>query len=628
MTDQTMQFQAEVARLLHIVTHSLYSQKDIFLRELISNASDACDKLRFAAQTEAELWAGDSELRVTLQADAAARTLTVTDNGIGMNRDELVANLGTIARSGTGEFVTKLSGDAAKDMALIGQFGVGFYSAFMVAEKVDVVSRRAGEAEAWRWTSDGTGSFSIGEGPADAGRGTTITLHLRQGEDEFLDPAALRRIVKAYSDHIALPVVLLQDGQEAETLNAASALWTRSKSEVSEEQYKDFYHHTAHAFDDPWLTLHTKAEGKLDYTLLLYVPSMAPRDLFDPARKPALKLYVRRVFITDNCEGLVPAWLRFLRGVVDSADLPLNVSREMLQNNPVLARIKQAITRRVLTELERKASTEPEAYASFWETFGAVLKEGIYEDTEHREKLLKLARFRSSTQEGWVSLDEYLGRLKENQTAIYTITGDQLDTLKRSPQLEGFKAKGVEVLLLTDPVDDFWLSMVTDWQGKPFRSVTRGGADLEAIKPAEADDTAPEDKPEAVEGAALGTLIGALKTILGEAVRDVRESTRLTDSACCLVAADGDMDMHLERLLRMNKQFAQAAASLRILEINPRHALIRRMAERAGQPGAAEALEDAAELLLDQARLVEGEPPRDPQAFAQRLAKVMAAGIA
>ncbi|MBP6819428.1 MAG: molecular chaperone HtpG [Ferrovibrio sp.] len=625
MTDQTMTFQAEVTRLLHIVTHSLYSQKEIFLRELISNASDACDKLRFAAQTDASLWDGDNELRVSLSVDKVARTLTIADNGIGMSRDELVANLGTIARSGTGEFMAGLSGDNAKDMSLIGQFGVGFYSAFMVAAKVEVVSRRAGEPEAWRWISDGSGSFTIGEAEHE-GRGTTILLHLREGEDEFLDPANLRRIVKAYSDHIALPVVLLEEGKDNETLNAASALWTRAKSDVTEEQYKDFYHHVAHAFDDPWLTLHTRAEGKLDYTLLLYVPTMQPRDLFDPARKPALKLYVRRVFITDNCEGLVPSWLRFLRGVVDSADLPLNVSREMLQNNPVLARIKQAITRRVLSELERKAEKEPEAYATFWETFGAVLKEGIYEDAEHREKLLKLARFRSSTQDGWVSLDEYVSRLKTNQTALYTITGDQLETLKRSPQLEGFRAKGVEVLLLTDPVDDFWLSMVTDWQGKPFRSVTRGGADLDQIEAA-ADAPQPEDKGEAVEGAALGTLVAALKTILGEAVRDVRESTRLTDSACCLVAADGDMDMHLERLLRMNKQLSALGPSLRILEINPRHPLIRRMAERAAAPGAADALQDAAHLLLDQAKLVEGEVLTDATAFAQRLARVMAAGI-
>ncbi|WP_430395866.1 molecular chaperone HtpG [Ferrovibrio sp.] len=625
MTDQTMTFQAEVTRLLHIVTHSLYSQKEIFLRELISNASDACDKLRFAAQTDASLWDGDNELRVSLSVDKAARTLTIADNGIGMSRDELVANLGTIARSGTGEFMAGLSGDSAKDMSLIGQFGVGFYSAFMVAAKVEVVSRRAGEPEAWRWISDGSGSFTIGEAERE-GRGTTILLHLREGEDEFLDPANLRRIVKAYSDHIALPVVLLEEGKDNETLNAASALWTRAKSDVTEEQYKDFYHHVAQAFDDPWLTLHTRAEGKLDYTLLLYVPTMQPRDLFDPARKPALKLYVRRVFITDNCDGLVPSWLRFLRGVVDSADLPLNVSREMLQNNPVLARIKQAITRRVLSELERKAEKEPEAYATFWETFGAVLKEGIYEDAEHREKLLKLARFRSSTQDGWVSLDEYIGRLKTNQTALYTITGDQLETLKRSPQLEGFRAKGVEVLLLTDPVDDFWLSQVTDWQGKPFRSVTRGGADLDQIEAA-ADAPQPEDKGEAVEGAALGTLVAALKTILGEAVRDVRESARLTDSACCLVAADGDMDMHLERLLRMNKQLSALVPSLRILEINPRHPLIRRMAERAGESGAVDALQDAAHLLLDQARLVEGEALADATAFAQRLARVMAAGI-
>ncbi len=621
MTDQTMQFQAEVARLLHIVTHSLYSQKEIFLRELISNASDACDKLRFAAQTDAGLWDGDSDLKVTLAIDKAARTITLADNGIGMNRDELIANLGTIARSGTGEFMAGLQGDNAKDVSLIGQFGVGFYSAFMVAEKVEVTSRRAGEAQAWHWVSDGTGSFTIGETEKND-RGTSILLHLRAGEDEFLDADRLRGIVKTYSDHIALPVLLLEDGKE-ETLNAASALWSRPKSEVTEEQYKAFYHHVAHAFDEPWATLHARAEGKLDYSLLLFVPSQPPRDLFDPARKSALRLYVRRIFITDRCDELVPAWLRFLRGVVDSADLPLNVSREMLQNNPVLARIKQAITRRVLSELERKAANEAESYVGFWESFGAVLKEGIYEDAEHRQQLLKLARFRSSTQEGWVSLADYIARMKPGQAAIYTINGDSLDALKRSPQLEGFRAKGVEVLLLTDAVDDFWLASTPDFDGKPFRSVTRGGADLDAIQGGEKPA---EDKPEAVEGAVLGTLVALLKTVLGDKLRDVRESNRLTDSACCLVAGDGDMDMHLERLLRLNKQFAQETP--RILEINPRHPLIKRMAERAGQSGASDALQDAALLLLDQARIVEGEPPADPQAFAQRLAKVMAAGIA
>ncbi|WP_341909897.1 molecular chaperone HtpG [Ferrovibrio terrae] len=619
MTDQTMHFQSDVARLLHIVTHALYSQKEIFLRELISNASDACDKLRFAAQTEADLWAGDTDLKVILTPDKAARTLTIADNGIGMSRDELVANLGTIARSGTGEFAAKLSGDAAKDMALIGQFGVGFYSAFMVSTKVEVVSRKAGETEAWRWASDGSGQFTIGEAEK-TGRGTTIILHLREGEDEFLETTRLSHIVRTYSDHIALPVVLQAqdvDGGKSETLNSASALWARPKSEITEEQYQNFYHHVSHAFDDPWLTLHARAEGKLDYTLLLFIPSSRPHDLFDPARKALLKLYVRRVFITDRCDELVPAWLRFLRGVVDSADLPLNVSREMLQHNPVLARIRQAITRRVLAELEKKAGKDAEAYNAFWEAFGAVLKEGIYEDPEHRETILKLARFRSSQRDGWVSFDDYIAAMKDGQTAIYVINGDQRDQLKRSPQLEGFRAKGVEVLLLTDPVDDFWLSVVRDFAGKPVKSASRAGADLDAIA-ATADEKKSEDKP---DDAALGTLIAALKQILGDAVKDVRESKRLTDSAVCLSAAEGDMDLHLERLLRQHQKLEQISA--RILEINPTHPLIRALAARAQQPGAVDALTDAAQLLLDQARLVEGEAPADPLLFAQRLARVM-----
>lgn len=615
MTDQTMQFQAEVTRLLHIVTHALYSQKDIFLRELISNASDACDKLRFAAQTEADLWAGDTDLKVTLTPDKSARTLTIADNGIGMSRDELVANLGTIARSGTGEFAARLSGDATKDMALIGQFGVGFYSAFMVASQVEVISRKAGENQAWRWTSDGSGQFTIGEAEK-AGRGTSIILHLREGEDEFLDTARLGRIVKTYSDHVALPVVLDADGK-SETLNSASALWARPKSEVTEEQYQNFYHHVSHAFDDPWLTLHARAEGKLDYTLLLFIPSSRPHDLFDPARKAMLKLYVRRVFITDRCDELVPAWLRFLRGVVDSADLPLNVSREMLQHNPVLARIRQAITRRVLGELEKKAGKDAEAYAKFWETFGAVLKEGLYEDPEHREAILKLARFRSSQREGWVSLDDYIAAMKDGQNAIYVINGEQLEQLKRSPQLEGFRAKGVEVLLLTDPVDDFWLSVVRDYAGKPLKSASRAGADLDAVADA-ADKREPADKP---SEAAIGTLIAALKQILGEAVKDVRESKRLTDSAVCLSAAEGDIDLHLERLLRQHQKLDTVSA--RILEINPTHPLIAALAARAQQPGAVDALADAAQLLLDQARMVEGELPPDPLQFAQRLARLM-----
>jgi molecular chaperone HtpG len=627
MTDQTLQFQAEVTRLLHIVTHALYSQKEIFLRELISNASDACDKLRFAAQTEADLWAGDTDLKVTLTPNKTVGTLTISDNGVGMSRDELVGNLGTIARSGTGEFAAKMTGDAAKmtgdaakDMSLIGQFGVGFYSAFMVAEKVEVVSRKAGEAQAWRWTSDGSGQFTIGEAEKPA-RGTTIILHLRKGEEEFLETLRLSHIVRTYSDHIALPVVLEEGDGKSETLNSASALWARPKSEVTEEQYQSFYHHVSHAFDDPWLTLHTRAEGKLDYSLLLFVPSSRPHDLFDPARKSALRLYVRRVFITDRCDELVPPWLRFLRGVVDSADLPLNVSREMLQHNPVLARIKQAISRRVLTELEKKAGKDAADYAKFWEAFGPVLKEGLYEDPEHREAILKLARFRSSQRDGWVSLENYIAAMKEGQNAIYVMSGEQLEQLKHSPQLEGFRAKGVEVLLLTDPVDDFWLSVVRDYAGKPIKSASRAGADLDGIA-GSADEQKSEERP---DDATLGTLIAALKQILGDAVKDVRESKRLTDSAVCLSAAEGDMDMHLERLLRQHKQLDKASA--RILEINPGHPLIRALATRAQQPGAVDALENAAHLLLDQARLVEGEPPADPLQFAQRLARLMEKAI-
>jgi molecular chaperone HtpG len=414
---------------------------------------------------------------------------------------------------------------------------------------------------------------------------------------------------------------MLQDDGKSEVLNSASALWARPKSEISEQQYKDFYHHVAHAFDEPWLTLHARAEGKLDYALLLFVPGSRPHDLFDPARRPQLKLYVRRVFITDRCDDLVPAWLRFLRGVVDSADLPLNVSRELLQNNPIVARIRQAITRRVLTELEKKAK-DGESYAKFWENFGAVLKEGLYEDRDHRDALLKLARFRSSMHDGWVSLDDYVAAMKEGQTAIYVINGDQADQLRRSPQLEGFRSKGVEVLLLTDPVDDFWPSMVHEYAGKPIRSATRTADDLDAVK-SETEDKAPEDK---VEGAALGTLIALLKQTLGDAVKDVRESKRLTDSAVCLAAAAGDMDMHLERLLRMHQKLDHVSA--RILEINPSHPLIKALATRATQPGAADAQADAAFLLLDQARLVEGEPLSDPQAFAARLARAMEKGLA
>ncbi|HKM71634.1 MAG TPA: molecular chaperone HtpG [Stellaceae bacterium] len=617
MTQETRSFQAEVSRLLDIVAHSLYSEKEIFLRELISNASDACDRLRYAALTEPALAEADSSYRVVLIPDKSARTLTVADNGIGMNRAELIENLGTIARSGTAAFVNQLSGDARKDMSLIGQFGVGFYSAFMVADKVEVKSRKAGESEGWLWVSDGKGEFTI-EPLHEAERGATIVVYLREGEEEYLEPARLRRIVNTYSDHIGLPIVLKDAGKE-ETINTASALWTRPKSEITQEQYNEFYHHVGHSFDDPWLTLHNKAEGVLEYTSLLFVPSAKPFDLFDPERKSRVKLYVRRVFITDESTNLLPAYMRFLRGIVDSEDLPLNISREMLQSNPIVARIRQQLAKRILMELGKKASDSPEEYTKFWDNFGAVLKEGLYEDREQRDELLALVRFRS-TRDGLVSLDEYVAAMRPGQAAIYTITGDSLEVIKRSPQLEGFRARRVEVLLMTDPIDEFWVPAIGTYKEKPFKSATRGGVDLDKITPPEEQE---DEKPESP--AKLASLIAIFKLALGDAVKDVRSSDRLTDSAVCLVADEGDMDMHFERLLKQHRQLD--TMSKRILELNPRHKLIERLSGMVGETGASDELSEFAWLLLDQARIVEGEQLPDAAAFARRLSTLLERGL-
>ena len=624
---ERLRFQAEVSRLLNIVANSLYSEKEIFLRELISNASDACDRLRYAALTEPGLAEGDGGFAIRLVADRTARTLSIVDNGIGMNREELIENLGTIARSGTAAFLDGLASDkkAGKgEVNLIGQFGVGFYSAFMVADSVVVVTRKAGEKEGWRWTSDGQGEFTVEPAP-DAARGAAITLHLKEDADEYLEPARLRNIVKTYSDHISFLITLdakggeKKDEVEDERLNQASAIWARPKSEVDEKTYTEFYHHVAHALDDPWLTLHFKAEGVIEYAGLLYVPTTAPFDLFHPERKSCVKLYVRRVFITDDCETLVPSWLRFLRGVVDSEDLPLNVSRELLQNSPILSKIRAGVTSRVIGALLEKAEKEPDAYAGFWNAFGPVLKEGLYEDFEHREKLTKLVRFRSTQGDDLVSLADYAGRMKKGQDAIYYITGDSLDAVRRSPQLEGFQAKGVEVLLLTDPIDEFWVPSVGVYEKHPFKSVTRGGADLGKIE-AEAAD---EKKPDEPKTEGIDALIAMVKLELGDAVKDVRSSDRLTDSAVCLVADDGDLDMHLQRMLAQHKQLDRITP--RVLEINPKHALIRSLAARARTNGAGADLKDAAHLLLDQARIMEGEALPDPADYARRMTAVMAA---
>ncbi len=614
MSEETLSFQAEVSRLLHIVVNSLYSEQEIFLRELVSNASDACDRLRYLALTKPALTEDDPEFLIRLSADQKARTLVISDNGIGMSRDELIENLGTIARSGTQAFVDQLSGDSSKDVALIGQFGVGFYSAFIVADRVEVTSRKAGENQAWRWTSDGSGEFSIAEAERDS-RGTSVTVHLKKTEKEFADPERLRHIIKTYSDHIPIPILL--EGED-EKLNAAAALWTLPRKDISEDQYKEFYHHVGHAFDEPWMTIHARAEGKIEYTLLLYVPSVRPFDLFNPDRRHQVKLYVKRVFITDEYEGLVPPYLRFLKGVIDSEDLPLNVSRELLQTSPVITRIKSAVVRRVMTELKKKAEKQPEEYTTFWENFGAVLKEGIYEDAERREDLLKIARFRSTVSgDDLVSLDNYVGRMKEGQDAIYYISGESLEGLRRSPQLEGFIARGVEVLLLTDAVDEFWVPTVQQYSEKPFRSVTQGAADLEKL-PSDDESAEEDDQP---SDSQTGTLIALLKQTLGDAVKDVRTSERMTDSAVCLVADEHDLDMHLARMLKQQGQLNELAP--RVLEINPKHPLIRSLAERSTQKGASDALEDTAFLLLDQARIAEGEPLPDPAEFSRRLADVM-----
>ncbi len=623
MAKEKFPFQAEVGRVLEIVARSLYSHKEIFLRELISNASDACDRLRYLALTDPSLLGGDGAFKVTLMVDANARTLSIADNGIGMSRDELIDNLGTVARSGTQGFIDKLTGDEKKDMDLIGQFGVGFYSAFMVSRKVEVTTRRAGEETAWLWTSDGKGEFSVAEAERGA-FGTTVTMHLAKSEDEFLNKSRLESIVKAYSDHVAIPIVFA-DGDAEETLNTASAIWTRPKAEVTDDQLNEFYHHVAHALDTPWLVIFNRVEGVLSYTNLLFIPSAQPFDLFDPERRHRVKLYVKRVLITDRAEALLPSYLRFLRGIVDSEDLALNISRESIQHDPKIARIRAGLVKRVLGELKKKADKEADSYAAFWESFGAVLKEGIYEDFANRDAIVTLSRFHSTAPDGLTSLDDYVGRMKEGQDAIYTISGEDLDILRRSPQLEGFKARGVEVLLLSDAIDEFWIPAVGTHKDKPFKSVTQGSADLNKI--ADAPEAAGETQESAAEPAALGRLLVALKDALGDAVKDVRTSERLTESPTCLVADEGDMDMGLERMLRRHHHATPAETTPRVLEINPAHSLIRRLAGLAERDDAGEALGDAAHLLLDQARIAEGEPVPDPAAFARRLASIMEKGL-
>lgn len=608
---ETFSFQTEVGQLLDIVAGSLYSNREIFLRELISNASDACDKLRYEALTRPELAANAEQFAIILDVDKKAKTLSISDNGIGMNHADLLETLGTIARSGTGAFLEALNEGSKGDLGLIGQFGVGFYSAFMVANKVEVTTRKAGEDQSWLWISDGKGEFSI-EPTERSEFGTTVVLHLKKDAKEFLKDVRIKHIVRTYSDHISFPVLL---GEE--TLNSASAIWTRPPKEVTEEQHTEFYHHSSHAFDTPWLVLHNRVEGTVNHTSLLYVPSMAPFDLYDNERKSHVKLYVNRVFISENTKGLIPSYLRFLRGVVDSEDLSLNVSREMLQSDPKLAKIKKALTRKVLSELKKKASKAPDEYATFWKNFGAVLKEGLIEDPDLQSKLLEVCRFSSTGNDSPTSLSDYVARCKEGQDSIYYITGEDSKKLEQSPQLEGFKAKGVEVLLLSDNVDEFWLQHVTEFEGKIFKSVTKGATKLDKIEGDQVDDE--EDISDESD---LADLIAVMKVELGDAVKDVRPSKRLTSSPVCLVADEGDMDANLERLLKRHGQMVDGTT--RILELNPTHSILEKLAQRAkGEKAASDPLlQDAAHLLLDQAKIADGEAPSDPAEFVRRLSAV------
>ena len=616
---ETHAFQAEVAELLNLMVHSVYSETDIFLRELISNASDACDKLRYEAIAGPELLAGDERLAIRLKPDKEARTLTIADNGIGMDRQELIDNLGTVARSGTRAFLKSLS-EAKEGASLIGQFGVGFYSAFMVADRIEVVSRRAGAAEAWLWTASGGAGFEIAPASEEqakrVARGTEITLHLKPDAGRYLERFEIERLVRTYSDHILFPIELLGEQDEARQINAASALWQRPKSELKADDYLQAYRSLTLAFDEPALTLHYKVEGRQAYAVLLFVPSTAPFDLGDPTRKGRIKLYVRRVFITDDAE-LLPPWLRFVRGVVDSEDLPLNISREMLQNNPVVTQIRNGLLGRVLGELESTATKDAAAYEKIWTAFGAVLKEGLYEERERRAQLLGLARFTTTAGE-LRSLQQYVADLRPGQSEIYYLVGESAERLRSNPKLEAARARGIEVLLLSDPIDAFWTMLPGEFDGRKLQSLSQGDVDFGAIALV---DPSAEPKTASAEDAEV---LKAVKEALADKVSDVRASQRLTESAACLVASEAGRDRELERLLARQNRGSGAKP---ILELNMAHELVRALARAKGEQRG-EDVADIAGLLLDQAHILDGEVPEDPAGFARRLNALLLRGLA
>ena len=638
---ETLGFQTEAKQLLHLMIHSLYSNKEIFLRELISNASDATDKLRFEALEDSKLYEDDGDLRIRIGVDEEAKTITITDNGIGMSRDEVIANLGTIARSGTADFLKNLTGDQQQDSQLIGQFGVGFYSSFIVAEKVVVETRRAGEkaADAVRWTCEGEADYQI-EKIKRKERGTTITMHLKADESEFANDWRLRSIVKKYSDHIAIPVEMLKpdmppmpgsEGEEAseeeivvnvpewEAVNDAKALWTRSRSEVTDDEYKEFYRHVSSDFAEPLTWSHNRVEGKQEYTSLLYIPGMAPMDLYQREAVRGIKLYIKRTFIMDDAEQFMPMYLRFVKGVLDSADLPLNVSREILQKTPMVDSIRAALTKRTLDMLNKLATSEPEKYATFWSQFGAVLKEGPSEDHTNREKIAKLFRFASSSVDGaepTVSLADYIERMKEGQDKIYYVTGDSYSVINNSPYLEVFRKHGVEVLLMSDRIDEWMMGYLTEFDGKSFQDVARGELDLSKIT-GETSDSDTDDKESKADSDEHSETVSRIKTLLGEKVEEVRCTTRLTDSPACLVVGDNDMGEQMRKIMEAAGQ--AVPESKPILEVNMNHPLVSKLSGEKNDESATV----LAKVLFDQAALSAGRPLENPAQFVQELNKLM-----
>ncbi len=617
MSEEKIEFKAEVNKVLDIVIHSLYSNTEIFLRELVSNASDACDKMRYALLLHPELADAGKPFQIILVPDAEKKTLTIQDNGIGMNKEDLIDHLGTIARSGSAEFIKSLTGDKQKDMALIGQFGVGFYAAFMVADKVVVKTKKAGSDMGYIWESDGVNSFTIKD-DKNLSQGTSVILHLKEDAQEYLEPIRIRHLIRQYSDHISIPIILKEKDRE-ETINSASALWTRNKTEITLEQYRDFYQSVSHAFDEPWMTIHYKAEGTIDYTALLFVPTKPPFNLFQPDRKSNIQLYVNRVFISDDLPDLMPYFLRFVTGVIDTNDLPLNVSREMLQKTPVMTKIKKGIVKRILNELKKRAENK-EDYEKFWNSFGIVFKEGLYEPIDERGEVAELCRFHQTASSELISFADYVKSMKSGQENIYYLTGTNLEALKNNPQLEGFAARGINVLLLTDPIDEFWVQTYNSYHDKKIISVMHARADLEKIKPENISET------KAISTEQADKLIKKMKEILGDNIKDIKTTDRLTKSPMALITPEGEMSLNLERLMKANGQQI-AFNSGRVLEINPRHPLIHKLAELVDNSEVAQKMTDGVWVLFDQTLIAEGEPIKDPALFSERLSSFVMSGL-